>query len=88
MEANRGLFDDLKLIFQTFSKRLYTGMIGEDGLDPSGVYWVPSSTSNVNKHIHRLTAITRAESEIHIVGSSDGMRQITEEPSHSDMRNS
>ncbi|MDA4231640.1 site-specific integrase, partial [Escherichia coli] len=29
-----------------------------DGLDPSGLYWVPSSTSNVNKHIHRLTAFT------------------------------
>lgn len=58
MEANRGLFDDPKLLFQTFSKRLYTGSIGEDGLDPSGLYWVPSSTSNVNKHIHRLTAFT------------------------------
>ena len=33
MEANRGLFDDPKLLFQTFSKRLYTGTIGEDGLD-------------------------------------------------------
>ncbi len=58
MEANRGLFDDPKLLFQTFSKRLYTGTIGEDGLDQSGLYWVPSSTSNVNKHIHRLTAFT------------------------------
>lgn len=58
MEANRGLFYDPKLLFQTFSKRLYTGTIGEDGLDPSGLYWVPSSTSNVNKHIHRLTAFT------------------------------
>ena len=34
------------------------------------------------------TAITRAESEIHIVGSSDDMRQITEAPSHSHKRNS
>lgn len=58
MEENRGLFDDPKLLFQTFSKRLYTGTIGEDGIDPSGLYWVPSSTSNVNKHIHRLTAFT------------------------------
>ncbi|WP_223934102.1 hypothetical protein, partial [Aeromonas caviae] len=23
-----------------------------------GLYWVPSSTDNVNKHIHRLTAFT------------------------------
>ncbi|WP_416236698.1 ATP-binding domain-containing protein [Vibrio owensii] len=34
------------------------------------------------------TAMTRAESEIHIVGSSDDMRQITEAPSHSHKRNS
>ncbi|MCQ4504679.1 site-specific integrase, partial [Vibrio parahaemolyticus] len=58
MEAYRGLCDDPKLLFQTFSKRLSTGTIGEDGLDPSGLYWVPRSTSNVNKHNHRLTAFT------------------------------
>ncbi|MBE3897986.1 AAA family ATPase [Vibrio parahaemolyticus] len=34
------------------------------------------------------TAITRAESEIHIVGSSDDMRQFIEAPSHSHKRNS
>ncbi|WP_258546836.1 hypothetical protein [Psychromonas sp. B3M02] len=54
MEANRGLFDDPKLLFQTFAKRFYTGAIGEDGLDPSGLYWVPNSASNVNKLIHTL----------------------------------
>jgi len=58
MEANKGLFNEPKLLFQTFAKRLYTGTIGEDGLDPSGLYWVPSSTPNVNKHIRRLTAFT------------------------------
>ncbi|MGL1472051.1 AAA family ATPase [Vibrio parahaemolyticus] len=34
------------------------------------------------------TAITRAESEIHIVGGSDDMRQFIEVPSHSHKRNS
>ncbi|WED22685.1 ATP-dependent RecD-like DNA helicase [Vibrio sp. JC009] len=34
------------------------------------------------------TAITRAESEIHIVGSHADMKQITEAPSHSHERNS
>ncbi len=34
------------------------------------------------------TAITRAESEIHIVGNRDDMKQITEVPSHSHKRNS
>lgn len=58
MEANRDQFSDPKVLFQTFAKRLYTGTIGEDGLDSSGLYWVPSSTSNVNKYIYRLTAFT------------------------------
>ena len=40
MEANHSLFNDPKILFQTFAKRLYTGTIGEDGLDPSGLYGV------------------------------------------------
>lgn len=58
MEANKDLFTDPQILFQTFAKRLYTGTIGEDGLDPSGLYWMPSSTENVARHIHRLTAFT------------------------------
>tara|TARA_R110001583_G_scaffold165074_1_gene317544 strand:+ start:66 stop:1538 length:1473 start_codon:yes stop_codon:yes gene_type:complete len=58
MEANKDLFNDPQILFQTFAKRLYSGTIGEDGLDPSGLYWMPSSTGHVNKHIHRLTAFT------------------------------
>lgn len=58
MEANQNLFSEPKILFQTFAKRLYSGTIGEDGLDPSGLYWIPASTSNVNRHIYRLTAFT------------------------------
>ncbi|MCR3962329.1 MULTISPECIES: gamma-mobile-trio recombinase GmtY [Aeromonas] len=58
MEANKDLFSDAKILFQTFAKRLYTGTIGEDGLDSSGLYWMPTSTHNVNAHISRLTAFT------------------------------
>ncbi len=58
MDANKGLFKHPKDLFQTFVKRLYTGTIGEDGLDPSGLYWVPTSTLNANKHLQRLTAFT------------------------------
>lgn len=58
MEANKDLFNDPKILFQTFAKRLYSGTIGDDGLDSSGLYWMPSSTEHVNKHIHRLTAFT------------------------------
>jgi exodeoxyribonuclease V alpha subunit len=34
------------------------------------------------------TAVTRAENEIHIVGSEDAFKAITEAPSHSHRRNS
>jgi integrase len=58
MEANHNLFNDPKILFQTFAKRLYSGTIGDDGLDPSGLYWIPSSTEHVNRHIYRLSAFT------------------------------
>lgn len=58
MEANKDLFHDPKLLFQTFAKRLHSGTIGEDGLDPTGLYWIPSSTGHVSKLINRLTAFT------------------------------
>lgn len=58
MEANHSLFNDPKLLFQTFAKRLYTGTIGDDGLDPSGLYWIPTSRENANRHVSRLTAFT------------------------------
>lgn len=58
MEANHNLFNDPKILFQTFASRLYTGTIGEDGLDPSGLYWVPTSRENANRHVSRLTVFT------------------------------
>lgn len=58
MEANKGCFADPKKLFQTFSKRLYTGTIGDDGLDPSGLYWVPPSTKTTNLLISALTGLT------------------------------
>lgn len=58
MEANEGLFNDPKVLFQTFTKRLYNGTIGEDGLDPSGLYWIPNSINTINGYIYRLTNFT------------------------------
>lgn len=55
MNANTNLFDNPKSLFQTFAKRLYTGTIGIDGLDPSGLYWIPNSTSTANSIISSLT---------------------------------
>lgn len=39
MAANQGYFDDPKDLFETFAQRLYTGTVGEDGADPSELYW-------------------------------------------------
>ncbi|NQY62128.1 MAG: site-specific integrase [Alteromonadaceae bacterium] len=58
MEANKDLFNDPKTLFQTFTKRLYTGTIGENGLDPSGLYWLPTATENTNKLISSITGLT------------------------------
>ena len=39
MAANHDCFDDPKDLFDTFTQRLYTGTVGSDGTDPSGLYW-------------------------------------------------
>jgi hypothetical protein len=39
MAANHDCFDDPKKLFETFAQRLTTGTVGDDGTDPSGLYW-------------------------------------------------
>jgi len=39
MAANHDCFDDPRELFETFNQRLYTGTVGYDGNDPSGLYW-------------------------------------------------
>ncbi|NQY65774.1 MAG: hypothetical protein HRT38_19170 [Alteromonadaceae bacterium] len=58
MDANTDVFSDPKMLFQTFAKRMYGGTIGDDGLDPSGLYWVPPSTRTVDIYINALTGLT------------------------------
>jgi integrase len=58
MDANTKDFDDPKKLFQTFTKRLYRGTIGEDGMDPSGLYWIPTSTSETGLLISALSKLT------------------------------
>jgi len=58
MAANTDVFIDPALLFQTFTKRMYAGTIGDDGLDPSGLYWVPPSTRTVDIYIKALTGLT------------------------------
>ncbi|WP_342624343.1 gamma-mobile-trio recombinase GmtY [Pseudomonas alkylphenolica] len=58
MEANEQAFSDPKTLFQTFASRLYSGTVGDDGLDPSGLYWIPASTVTANRHLSALEGLT------------------------------
>lgn len=54
MEHNKHCFDDPHLLFRTFVKRMYSGTIGDDGLDPSGLYWIPRSSDATAQLISSL----------------------------------
>ena len=41
MKANASCFDNPEQMFHAFAQRLNSGTAGEDGLDPSGLYWCP-----------------------------------------------
>lgn len=58
LEANESCFDDPRRLLQSFAQRLYVGTIGDDGLDPSGLYWLPASTRTVNGLIAALAGLT------------------------------
>lgn len=58
MEVNVEAFTDPETLFQAFVRRLYSGTASENGLDPSGLYWVPASETTVKAHIIALTGFT------------------------------
>lgn len=58
MEANRELFSEPAKLFQSFVQRLSSGTIGRDGTDPSALFWLPRSVSNVNQLISALNGLT------------------------------
>lgn len=58
MTANTNLFDSPQSLFETFTSRLYTGTIGDDGLDPSGLYWLPLSARVARSNVLALTHLT------------------------------
>lgn len=65
MNANTSGFSNPQTLFETFCSRLYTGTIGDDGLDPSGLYWLPLSRSVARLHINSLSKITDWLAEKH-----------------------
>lgn len=58
MEANINRFASPQTMFEGFASRLYTGTIGDDGLDPSGLFWLPCSKQVSNLHISSLNKLT------------------------------
>lgn len=58
MEANQGVFETPEEMFSVFVQRLYSGTVGDNGLDPSGLYWIPASSGTVSRHISNLTNFT------------------------------
>lgn len=58
MSANVNEFTSPKSLFERFSSKLYTGTIGDDGLDPSGLYWLPCSKQVARSHIYALSKVT------------------------------
>lgn len=58
MEANADAFADPEKLFQAFVSRLYSGTASESGLDPSGLYWLPTSEATVRARIIALTGFT------------------------------
>ncbi|SDU24885.1 Phage integrase family protein [Pseudomonas pohangensis] len=58
MEVNQHNFSDPATLFQAFAARLFTGTVGDDGLDPSGLYWIPASTATANRHLNALKGLT------------------------------
>lgn len=42
-------------LFDTFAQRVYSGSIGEDGRDPSGLYWLPKHSANARQLLASLS---------------------------------
>lgn len=58
MAANHKCFDEPKVMFRNFLQRLYSGTIGTDGLDPTGLYWPPRTSSSVSLIYKQLTTFS------------------------------
>lgn len=54
-ETNHTYFDKPVALFEVFAQRVYTGTIGEDGKDPSGLYWFPRPTKSAKQLLRMLS---------------------------------
>jgi hypothetical protein len=57
-DANHQYFRRPQDLFDAFAQRVYTGTIGEDGRDPSGLYWLPKRTNTAKQLLHSLSVFS------------------------------
>jgi len=55
IDANQDCFDNPKSMFQSFAQHLYCGTVGEDGMDPSNLFWSPKRGSLVRQLVNQLS---------------------------------
>jgi len=58
LRANQNCFNEPKVLFTAFAQRLHRGTIGESGLDPSGLYWLPKKVQNARQLVLLLSDFT------------------------------
>lgn len=48
IDANEGDFLNFPHLLRAFGQRLYSGTVGKDGIDPSGLYWMPKRSRTIH----------------------------------------
>ncbi|WP_255991688.1 gamma-mobile-trio recombinase GmtY [Chitinolyticbacter albus] len=77
MEANHQAFDNPDDLFNTFVQRLYSGTVGVDGVDPSGLYWDARSAPVVRILVYHLSKFSDWMAQEHVVKPLNPWRQAT-----------
>jgi len=65
MQINAQHYSDPESLFHGFIQRLYSGTIGADGIDPSGLYWKPQKHRIIGNILTRLTDFSNWVAERH-----------------------
>ena len=55
MEANQNNYTSPIQLFDSFAKAMHSGTINEEGLDPSGLYWLHRTPKTANVLLHMLS---------------------------------
>lgn len=58
MEANQEYYSSAKEFFDIFTESVYSGTINEEGLDPSGLYWLPKRVETANMLLSALNGLS------------------------------